>query len=137
MKKSNIFNSNEEVKCEYCGKKLMDNPTLSMVQIVCDNENKITGILPCCKGKCDKELKNRIKDNNCDGWKEFDEFINPYLYIKHIMAVLNSMYEGRGFANKEAFESYKDLIIKCYPYITRDLTKNEIENANFDEMFPF
>lgn len=137
MQESNVFSSPREIKCKYCGKNLMEEPSLSMVQIITDENNKITKVNPCCKGNCDKQLVKELKSNESDGWKEFSEFINPYLHIKHFMSVMNSMYEGIGFENEQAFSDYKDFIIDCYPYITRNLSEDEIQSASFSEMLPF
>lgn len=138
MNKSNVFEKEEKVLCENCGKDLMLDPEMSMVQIVDDmTTKKITRIVPCCKGECDNLLKLRLEENESDGWKDLSEFINPILYLKHIMSVLNNMYDGIGFANEEAFEEYKSLVIRCYPYVTRDMTEEEIKSCEMSFMFPF
>ncbi|WP_207637638.1 hypothetical protein [Clostridium thermobutyricum] len=53
------------------------------------------------------------------------------------MSVLNNMYAGIGFANEEAFEEYKSLVIICYPYVTRDMTEEETKSCEMSFMFPF
>ena len=137
MRASNIFDEIEPIKCAVCGKNLLDDIGMSMVQIRTNNNDKITGFIPCCKGECDEKLKRSMKKNEYDGWKDVKEFVNPFLFIKHMMSVMNSMFDGEGFANKEAFEVYKDFVINCYPYVTRDLTDAEKKEVEYDAMSPF
>lgn len=138
MKKSNVISNPDELKCKICGKNLLDNPGMSMINIVENiNTNKIISVSPCCKGKCDNYIQNKARANEVSGWKDLSDFTNPYLYIKHIMSVFNSMYDGVGFENKEAFEAYKDLLIKIYPFVTRDMTEEEIQSAMLANAMPF
>lgn len=137
MEKSNVFSNNESLKCNYCGKDLMENINTSMVLIATNKENKITRFQVCCKGECDHSLKNKFTFNETDGWQELSEFFNPYFFIKYIMAIMNNMYDGTGFENKEAFESFKEFILKCYPYVTRNLSEAEKSNIQFANMLPF
>lgn len=136
MKRSNVINNYDSLKCIVCKKDLTENIGKSMVQII-TKEDRITRISPCCKGDCDNKLKSFLKDGESDGWKELFTFSNPYLYLKHLMAVMNGMYDGKVFDNTDSFESYKDLLIKMYPFISRDLTNNEMEQVEFENMMPF
>ncbi|HAT4339419.1 TPA: hypothetical protein I9094_001681 [Clostridium perfringens] len=137
MKKSNLLNDNVEVKCVNCGKNLLDNINGSMVIIVHNNNHQIENVIPCCKGKCDDILTNSIPSEMDEGWKEFSTFMNPFLHLKHIMSVMNEMFDNKGFANQKAFEDYKNIIVNTAPYITRDLTDLEVQEASMDNMFPF
>lgn len=137
MEKSNIFSNDESLKCSCCGKGLMENVNLSMVQIITNEDGLITNVHPCCKKACDKQLLRGLKPGEDDGWRELSEFTNPYLYLKNIMAIMNNMSEGKVFANEQAFEDYKDILIKCYPYIARNLSNAEIQSAELSNMLPF
>lgn len=137
MGKSDVLYESETVKCANCGKDLFESLSLSMVQIATNDNELITRVVPCCKGECDRKLKSLLRENEHDGWKDLEDFTNPYLFLKHIMSVLNCMYEDKGFENEEAFEAYKDLIIKCYPYISKSMTEKEKESARMSEIFPF
>ena len=126
MKKSNVFSNQSEIKCSVCGKNLMDNPGMSMVNIIQNMDTqKIICVKPCCKGRCDKVIGSATKPREVSGWKDITDFLNPYLYMKHIMSVMNSMQDGEGFENDEAFEDYKSLLLNVYPYVTRDLSDEE------------
>lgn len=137
MEKAKVFYNSETVKCVNCGKDLFKDTSLSMVQFVTNNKDMITRVVPCCKGECDKRLRRLLNRDEIDGWRDFGDFINPYIFLKHIMSVMNCMYEDKGFENKEAFENYKNLVIRCYPYVSRNMTEKEIESARIDEMIPF
>ncbi len=137
MKMSNVYSNPNSIKCGVCGKELMDNPSMSMINIIENMKtDKITKVIPCCKGVCDRKVQMAIKEDEVSGWKDITEFSNPYLYITNVMAVLNNMYDGKGFENKEAFEDYKSLLVKMYPYITRDMTEEELQEAILDSELP-
>lgn len=135
MKKSNVFSNPEPIKCKCCGKDLTIDPEMSMIQIITNKNNQIVRFTPCCKGQCDHRLQGDIdREKEYDGWQDLTNFLNPYLFIKHVMGIMNSMYEEKGFESSEAFEQYKDLIIKCYPYVTRDMDKKDLEEVRRDNM---
>lgn len=136
MEKSNIFSNNETLKCVVCGKNLMDNIKMSMVQIITDENDQIVRVLPCCKGECDHRLQDEIKDYEGDGFRDLSTFINPYLYIKNLMQIMDRMFEGKGFANQEAFDTYSDLILNCYEYVSRNLNEEEKEAAKKITLLP-
>ena len=136
MEKTNVFNSYDSLKCVVCEKDLTESIGKSMVQVVTKGD-KITRISPCCKGACDQRLKSFLMDGEFDGWLELATFANPYLYLKHLLAVMNNMYEGNGFDNEDSCSSYKNLLIKMYPLISRNLTDREIEAAEFDNIISF
>lgn len=138
MEKSNVYCDEKEVKCCVCGKTLVNDIAGSMINIIQDSESqKIIAIKPCCKGKCDQAISSALGKNETTGWKEFRTFTNPHLYLKHIMSVINNMFEGQVFANEEAFEEYKSLVIAMYPYVTRNLSEEEVQTAIMENMIPF
>ena len=122
MEKSNVFSNDEIIRCTVCGKDLMDDIKMSMVQIITDENDKIVRVIPCCKGKCDQILQDEIKESEGNGFRDLSTFINPYLYINNIMQMMDRMFEGKGFANQEAFNAYSDLILNCYQYVSRNLS---------------
>lgn len=137
MKKSNIYES-EPLICDVCGKNLFDDPNMSIIVFIEDVDTKtFEDIKVCCKGQCDRILKSRRPKGYTDGWREVSELINPYLLIKNIMSVLNNMQSGSMKFNEEAFKKYKDIVLKCYPYVCRDLEPKEFSAVETDSMFPF
>ena len=138
MEKSNVYSSNTEIKCSICGKDLMEQPEMSLVNIIQNlDTNKIVSVKPCCKGKCDQIIEGTAKRRELSGWKDLTDFMNPYLYMQHIMSVMNSMQKAEGFENQDAYEEYKNLLLNMYPYITRNLSEEEKEEAIMSNAFPY
>lgn len=136
MEKSNIFSNNETIRCIVCGKNLMDDIKMSMVQIITDENDQIIRVFPCCKGECDHILQDEIKDYEGNGFRDLSTFVNPYLYIKNLMQMMDRMFEGKGFANQKAFDTYSDLILNCYQYVSRNLSEEEKEVAKRTTLLP-
>ena len=138
MLRSNIFENEEELVCEVCGKNLMDNIDMSLINIIQNVEtSKIVAMKPCCKGKCDEIIRYSAQNGEVSVWKDLKDFSNPYLYIRHVMAVMNSMYHGKGFENRVVFEEYKKIVLKMYPYITRNSSRAEDRRSAIDDALPF
>lgn len=136
MEKSNVFSNDEIIRCTVWGKDLMDDIKMSMVQIITDENDKIVRVIPCCKGKCDQILQDEIKESEGNGFRDLSTFINPYLYINNIMQMMDRMFEGKGFANQEAFNAYSDLILNCYQYVSRNLSEEEKEFSKNISLLP-
>ncbi|EXG86207.1 hypothetical protein K413DRAFT_3031 [Clostridium sp. ASBs410] len=130
MQRSNLFKNEEELVCEVCGKKLMDDANKSLINVIKNVETKkIVAMYPCCKCECDHIIRNKTKKDEISQWIDLRDLTNPYLYIKNIMAAMNNMYEGKGFENEEVFGTYKRIMLSMYPYVTRDSTDKENELA--------
>jgi len=129
MKRNNMYSSYEELNCRHCGKDVLQDISNSIV-VIHQKRNLVTDVFPCCKGNCDDAL------GSLSGWKELKEFTNPYLYLKHLMAVLNNMHEGMEFTD-EALEGYKEVVTKTAPYVFRNMTDDERESSAFSNMLPF
>ena len=137
MEKSNMFDKSSPLLCSCCGKDLFKNINASIVVIATDNDDNIFSVEPCCKGACDKTIVGNLPKGISDGWKELSTFVNPYLYLKHTMAMFNQTNDGKKFMNTESFENYKQILICSAPYVMRDLTNGEKESASLDDMIPF
>lgn len=134
IKKSNIFTKESELRCIRCGKNLLEDVGLSMVQIVTDKDGNIVQFNPCCKGSCDVL---QLPKGCSDGWQELSTFTNPYLYLKYIMSILNNLYNGHKFTNEQAFENCKNVLIALAPYVMRDICDSEKQNAAFDDQLSY
>lgn len=138
MKKSNVFDENNEINCAICGKNLIDNINNSMVNVIINTDtNKIVSVIPCCKGECDDKITSDLNTNEVSNWQEFSHFTNPYLYLKNFISAMNLIVDNKGFDNKKAFKDYQSILINMYPYVSRDLTEKEISSANSDNLFQF
>ena len=63
MEKSNVFSNDEIIRCTVCGKDLMEDIKMSMVQIITDENDEIVRVITCFKGKCDQILQYEIKES--------------------------------------------------------------------------
>lgn len=62
--------------------------------------------------------------------------MNPVLFLKHWMAVMNNIYDGRKIT-KSAYEEYKNIILSSTSYVMRQPTEGEFKDAGMDEILPF
>lgn len=131
MHRSNVFRTNEDLLCSHCGENLFEKIENATILIVTDDENSIVAVKPCCKDACLTEVKSEFHDYNVSGRVELSDFMNPYIFLKHIFFVFDGMRGRRLFASNEAFEDYKSLVKKCYPFVSRDLTAEELLAQGF------
>lgn len=129
MERNNMFTNYDPLECKNCGVDVLNNISQSIV-VIDEQDNKVKDVYACCKGKCDDEL------GRPSGWKELKDFTNPYLYLKHIMAILNNVYEGMEFT-EEGLEGYKQVLLRTAPYVFRNLNDDEIDRAITSNMLPF
>ncbi len=132
MECANVFDNYQPPVCNVCGKNLIDNPKMSLINVVENiKTHKIKSFIPCCKGKCDDLISKtiRLNDNYISKWNDVFDYQNPYLYLKYVISMLNLMQSDEGFENKEAFESFKKFIIAMFPYVSRNMTKEEKDYA--------
>ena len=56
--------------------------------------------------------------------QRIDDLLIPTIWIKKLMAFLNTIQEGDGL-DKDAFESMKHMFLATFPHISRHLTEKE------------
>lgn len=135
FKKSNIYTDELVVKCTCCGKNILQDIGMSMIQIVTDDNDNIIKFNPCCKGKCEKSLRSSVPQNCSSICKELSTFTNPHLYLKYSMRTYNKMYEGKKFIDKQAFENFNNTLINMAPYVMRDMTEDEKQTVILGNSF--
>lgn len=137
MKPVSLFNNQSVLECENCGKDLFENPSMSIV-VFDKKEDVISNIHTCCKGECDRVLKaeKRSEGYTDGGWKDITDFMNPILYLKQIMAMMNSM-QSQFTLTDDAMEKYKDILLATAPYVMREPAEKEKETAISDSMYSF
>lgn len=129
MAKSKLFEKDPQLVCENCSKDLFDDPELSIIVFLRDYNGKFVDIYTCCKGTCDEKLlKERRLPSYIDSWNDIYEFLNPLLYLKNTMAFINHLEKGTIFS-ENAFQTYKNVLISCAPYVMRDLNTKERKRA--------
>lgn len=125
-----MFSDNPSLKCEYCGKELLgETPSGNIVKlfkpISIDNSKTYQDIYWCCKGHCDRKLKQeRCHTNLIDSWEDITDILIPHVYLKWIMALFNNLYSGQVY-KKDIFNKQKIFIIALFPYISRELSKEQ------------
>ena len=127
---NNMYSTYEPLECRYCGIDTLENPGNSIVAIK-EINNLVEDVFVCCKGECDHAL------GSVSGWKDLEDFVNPYLYLKHIMSVFNSIHEDNLEFTNEALEGYKQVLIRSAPYVFRNMSAKEIDKAITSNILPF
>lgn len=131
-----IFSNQEPLVCERCGKNLfletehgnyvcLQSPPFDDDGNYIEGEGKIKKIYFCCK-QCDRYLSEKYrKEGFWDaGWYDIDDLLIPTIWIKKLMAFLNTIQEGDGL-DKDAFENMKHMFLVTFPHISRHLTEKE------------
>lgn len=128
-----IFSDDPELKCEQCCKNLLDN-TAQGNYIVFKSETdggKYSCIKYACKEHDSVVTRNAKKKSLMDtGWDDVDDMLIPTIWIQKLMAFMNELYTSHQNISKEYFEDVKKLFLNTYPYVAREITKEELERVN-------
>lgn len=138
-----IFSDQEPFKCEHCGDQL-DREHRGLVVSWRKVEeqagkyvNQIRNQYVCCAGECDRELKEiHSIDGYVSSWAELRDYFTPTLYLKAVMVFCNALNEETSIYSPDAFEQQKEILINCFPYVCRNLTKQELEQVDIQNMLP-
>lgn len=134
-KPASIFKEKPEIKCDYCSKDLLTTRNGIFVVLKENGSYKKDklglqysedkDIYYSCKGTCDTILENRYNQKGLvnAGWEDIDDLMIPTLFLKNIMAYMNQLNEQE--VSKEAHEKMKQLYIRVFPHVARDLTEKE------------
>ena len=138
VKMVKLFNDQKSLRCTHCEKDLFESPGKSIIVFIEGVGTKeIIDIYPCCKGECDEVLRrNRQQDGYIDGWKDLTDYMNPVLYLKQVMAIINKMHGGTKLADN-AIEEYKNILLSVAPYVMREPTDKEKKQVVDDAMYSF
>ena len=121
--------------CDYCGENLLEPDKKGIVVIwekLSDhrndvNINEVVDIYCCCKGNCDRVLKNRYYASHkgvVDGWEDIPDICIPTIYSKWLISTLHEL-NGKAKYSTEAFEKTLNILLSIFPYISRELTDKE------------
>lgn len=81
----------------------------------------------CCKGKCDRILKEHHRRPKwVDGWEDIQDLVIPTVYLKWVVGLANQLRNGVIY-NDEAYDSMKEFLIEIFPYVARQLSLRERE----------
>lgn len=135
-----LFSDAKSIHCEVCGADLLAGNekgiyiTFTPFKEYDDDgnvvfeDNQIKEIHFACKGECDRKLCSLFKAQYRDQWEDIDDLKNPTLWIKLLMAFINGIYENHDL-NEEAFKTMKQMFIRSYPYVARNMTSKEKEKV--------
>lgn len=130
-----IFSDELSIKCEYCGKNLLEEKKgiFVLLRKMGDFDAEEYKREPyvkayfSCNGNCDRVLKNKYFQDEMylDEWVDIADYLSPTGYIKKVMAWLNSFQHAGEVIENEAFEKLKELFLNTFPYISREQTTEE------------
>lgn len=135
-----LFSDAKSIYCEVCGADLLAGGekgnyiTLTPFREfdeegnVVYEDNQIKEIHFACKGECDHKLCAQYKGQYRDQWEDIDDLKNPTLWIKLLMAFINGIYENHDLS-EDAFKTMKQMFIRSYPYVARNMTTKEKEHV--------
>ena len=136
-----LFSDSKSIHCEVCGADLLNGskegiyitftPTTEYDEdghVVFENK-EIKSIHFACKGDCDLKLCAPFRADYRDQWEDIDDLKNPTLWIKLLMAFINSIYESHNLSD-DAFKTMKQMFVRSYPYVARNMTTKEKEKVS-------
>lgn len=135
-----LFSDNKTINCEVCGANLLNGskqgiyitltpfPEYDEEGNVVFEDKQIKEIHFACKGDCDHKLCQPLKAYYRDQWEDIDELKNPTTWIKLLMAFINGIYDNHDLS-AEAFKTMKQMFIRSYPYVARNMTSKEKEHV--------
>lgn len=132
----NLFHGQETIKCEYCDKDLLKDKTgmfvfLKNYEKKRDEETSILveGMYFSCKGICDRHLRSyyyskfKLSDS---GWDDITNLLSPLWWLHNAICFLDRQHPHRVFTfNEEAYSKVKQMFIRTFPHVSRELTTDE------------
>lgn len=135
-KKAQIFSDTKGLLCANCGEDITEGRkgiVVAWEKYRNAEEDTIVRHVKtfywCCKGTCDRRLHDLHKESGyIDKWEDIHDLHIPTIYIRWVMGLLNHIYGDYQYS-PEAFEAQKEMLIELFPYVTRDLTKAELDRV--------
>lgn len=124
-----------ELACDYCGKNLLE-PKKSGIVVMWektyghrenDDIHEYVDIYCCCKGHCDRVLKNEHYskyDHVIDGWEDIPDIAIPTVYFKWVNSIFIELFHNAKYS-ESAFKRILEIMSSIFPYISRELTERE------------
>ena len=80
--------------------------------------------------ECDAKLKQMYEQDGLldNGWEDLRDLTIPSIWIMRLMAFLNGIQRDRDMM-EPAFGKMKQMFIRTYPYVARNLTTYEKERV--------
>lgn len=127
-KPANIFSEYEPLSCNNCGKDLLPQGDGIIVFKEDPEDDTYVALLWCCKGNCDRILKNKYRSMGYTdaGWEDISDILIPGKYLAWNMAVLNRIQQGIDKYNEEAFNNLKQFILRASQMVLRSQNEEQI-----------
>ncbi|MCR8659174.1 restriction endonuclease [Paenibacillus endoradicis] len=125
---ANIFFEYEPLLCKNCGKDLLPQGDGIVVFKEDPETETYVAFLWCCKGECDRILKNKYRSMGYvdAGWEDISDILIPGKYLAWNMAILNRLHEDIDKYNEEAFSSIKRFILRASQMVLRNQNEEQI-----------
>lgn len=129
-----LFRDSAELICEACGRDLLSLGSTGLLQVVRpltspegDCSERISRIIPACKGACDARLTAQAMANGCYTlWIDINDLKIPTLFIKQVLSTIRSINEFEA----SAMEGMINALVNIFPFVSRQLTASEQERIN-------
>jgi hypothetical protein len=127
-----LFNEKPKLNCLYCNSDLLLPQSHGIVvlwtsrdQNGAHNRETTQHVYWCCKGTCDRMLKQRFwRSGYADGWEDIPDLIIPMTYLRWTLGVMNQI-RGTMKYSDDAFENMKELLSNLFSLACRDMTEEE------------
>lgn len=119
------------LRCQLCGESLLD-PEPHGIAVVwfrpgesTEHATSIEDVYCCCKGPCDRQLRNaRAGQGWADSWEDVSDIVIPTIFLKWVFRPINQLAAGWRFSGT-ALEGLKNLLWSVFPRVSRSLTQAE------------
>lgn len=121
-----IFSDDPVLSCECCGKNLLQSQEGNFIVLKNQSDNKFARIKYACKEHDETVTKQALSEGLGDaGWDDIDDLLIPVVWVKKLMAFMNELYDSRDKITEEYFDNVKKMFLNTFPYVSRDMTKEE------------
>lgn len=140
----NVIDEYIELKCDKCGKDLLeslyDDSQQGVYAVVSKHEHGKEFMLEAyfaCKGLCDKALEQAAyaKYKEATAWKDISDLAMPNDYLRWILSTINQLASGNYVYEAAALRKEKQLIMALAQKVFREVS--ERERARLQELMQY
>ncbi|MBQ8460175.1 hypothetical protein IJ541_08760 [bacterium] len=126
---NNVFGDIVELKCEYCGKNLLEDNGQN-AHVLCIKKinkcNEIVDVKCVCKGDCTKNLTN-FSDNLSYNFVELHYMMIPGFFFRKYFKILRDINDGYLKFTDKALEKFMLISTALSQKISRKTSEKEME----------
>lgn len=63
-------------------------------------------------------------------WEDLSDLKSPLIYLRHVMSLINSLHNRHNIYTDNAINSLKNILIRLYPFVCRELNQQDEELLN-------